>query len=103
MFENPIVNPSALCNSSANIAFCSSELKIAFLYAGSSIQNVSQQFVWCIHLLFSPSSSFPPLFFSFSFIFLLLLLLLLLLRSSSNLTNKCLTELFLEIPKALSR
>ena len=28
------------------------ELIFTFVYAGSSIQNVSQQFVWCIHLSF---------------------------------------------------
>jgi hypothetical protein len=56
MFENPTVNLNALCNSCANIACCSSEL-ITFLYAGSSTQNASEQFVSCSHFLL-PTSLF---------------------------------------------
>jgi hypothetical protein len=51
-FETPTVNLSALCKSCAKIACCSSELIFTFLYAGSSIQNASEQFVSCIHLSF---------------------------------------------------
>ena len=38
------------CNSCAKIACCSSELIFAFNYAGSSIQNASEQFVSCIYI-----------------------------------------------------
>ena len=48
----PTVNLSALRNSCAKIACCSSEFGLAFLYAGSSIQIVSEQFDWCIHFPF---------------------------------------------------
>jgi len=41
----PTVNFNALCNSCAKIACCSSEMILAFLYAGSSIQNAREQFV----------------------------------------------------------
>lgn len=51
----PTVNLSSLRNSCAKIACCSSEFIFAFLYAGSSIQNASEQFLWCIHI----SSSSP--------------------------------------------
>jgi hypothetical protein len=47
------IPPSAsvkLCNWSAKIACCSSQLISTFLYAGSSIQNRSAQFVTCTHL-----------------------------------------------------
>ena len=57
---------------------CSSELIFTFLYAGRRIQSASEQFVSCIHLFFANSSS-------------------------SNPTNKNLTELGLEIQTALSR
>jgi hypothetical protein len=50
MFENSTVNLIALRNSCAKIACCSSELILTFLYAGSSIQNASEQFVSCVHL-----------------------------------------------------
>jgi len=50
IFENTTVNLSALCNSCAMIAFCSSELIFAFLYMGSSSHNASRQFVSCTHL-----------------------------------------------------
>jgi hypothetical protein len=52
MFENSTVNLSALRKSYAKIACCSSDLIFTYLYAGSSIQNASQQFVWYIHLSF---------------------------------------------------
>ena len=50
MFKNPKVNLSALCNSCAKIACCSSELIITFLYAGSSIQGAT-----AIRLVYPPS------------------------------------------------
>jgi hypothetical protein len=40
------------CNSCVKIGCCSSELIFTFLYAGSSIQNASQQFVSRIHFYF---------------------------------------------------
>jgi hypothetical protein len=52
MFENPTVNFNAFCSSCAKIACCSSELIFTFLYAGSSIQNVSEIFLLLIHLSF---------------------------------------------------
>jgi len=58
MFENPTVNFSALRNSCVKIACCSSQLIFTFLSAGSSIQDVSEQFVWCIHLSFVNRCSF---------------------------------------------
>ena len=51
-FQNPTVNLNALCNSCAKIAYCSSELICTFLYAGSSIENASEQFVPRVHLSF---------------------------------------------------
>jgi hypothetical protein len=50
MFENPTINLSALCNSSAKIAWCSSEFIFTILYAHRSIQNACEQFVSCIQL-----------------------------------------------------
>jgi hypothetical protein len=50
MFENPTVHLSALHKSSAKIAFCSSELIFPFLYADSSTQIASEQFVSFVHL-----------------------------------------------------
>jgi hypothetical protein len=52
MFENLTVNVNALCNSCAKIACCLSELIFTFLYAGSSIQNASEQVVSCIQVSF---------------------------------------------------
>jgi hypothetical protein len=60
MFENPIVKLNALCSSCAKMACFLSELVFTLLYAGSSTQNASEQFVWCIQLfakLRSPSNS----------------------------------------------
>ena len=53
--QNPTVNLSALCSSCTQIACCSSQLMITCLYAASSNQNASKQFVWCVHL---PSANF---------------------------------------------
>ena len=50
MFENPTVNLGSLCKSCVKIKYCSSRLIFAFLYADSSIQNASEQFVSCVHL-----------------------------------------------------
>ena len=52
MFENPTVNLNALRNSCATIACCSSELIFTFVYASSSIQNASEQFVSSILVCF---------------------------------------------------
>jgi len=49
MVETPAVNLNALRNSCAKIACCSSELIFRVCYAGSSIQNASQQFASCNH------------------------------------------------------
>jgi hypothetical protein len=53
IFENRSVNLIALCKSFAKIACCWSEMIVTFLlvYAGSNIQNASEQFVGCIHFL----------------------------------------------------
>jgi len=45
MFENSTVNLSALNNSCAKIECCLSEFVFKLLYAGSGIQNASEQFV----------------------------------------------------------
>jgi hypothetical protein len=74
--HNPSVSLNTLQNSCAKIACCSSELICKLLYAGSSIQNARQQFV----------SLCPPLVTK--------------LRSSSNPTNKNLTQLSLKIQTA---
>jgi hypothetical protein len=41
-----------LGNSCAKIVYFGSEMILAFLCADSSIQNASEQFVWCIQLYF---------------------------------------------------
>jgi hypothetical protein len=48
MFETPIVNLNTFCDSCVKIACFSSELIFPFLYAGSSMQNASEQFVSCV-------------------------------------------------------
>jgi hypothetical protein len=59
MLENPNLNLSKLYNSWAKIACCSSQLIFRLLYAGSSIQNASEQFVWCVHLSFVNFALYP--------------------------------------------
>jgi hypothetical protein len=59
MFENPIVNLSALRDWCAMTACCSSELVFTFVYAGSSIQNASEQFVSSINLPFASFTVHP--------------------------------------------
>ena len=49
MFENSTVNIKALCNSCEEMACCSSECVLMFLYAGDNIQYVNEQFISCIH------------------------------------------------------
>ena len=49
MCENSTVNISALCNSCEDMACCSSECVLTFLYADDNIQYVNEQFVSCIH------------------------------------------------------
>ena len=73
MFENPTVNLSALCNSCAKIACCSSPVELQDLCADSSNQNASQRAIRLVY---------PPFLCK--------------LHSSSNPTNKNLTELGLE-------
>jgi hypothetical protein len=51
-FEKSTVNLSAICKLCAKIACCSSDLIFTYLDVGCNIQNVSQQFVSCIHLYF---------------------------------------------------
>jgi hypothetical protein len=60
MFENPIVNPSALCNSCAEIACCSSELIFTFLRVGCSIQYASEQLFRYPPFSHKPRSSSNP-------------------------------------------
>lgn len=50
--ENPALNLQEFCNSCATIRFCWSELIFTFLYSKSSIQNGSEQFVWCVYLFY---------------------------------------------------
>jgi len=54
MLGNRNINLNALCVSSEKIACYTrtSELIFTFLYADSSIQNTSGQFVSCLHLSF---------------------------------------------------
>ena len=61
MFENYSVNINALCISCEDVACCSSECVLTFLYAGDNIQYVNEQFVSRIHLFFCTlhSSSNP--------------------------------------------
>jgi len=49
MSENSTVNINALCNSCEDMACCSSECVLTFLYAGDNIQYVNGQFVSYIH------------------------------------------------------
>ena len=49
MFENSTVIINALFNSCEDMACCSSECVLTFLYAGDNIQYVNEQFVSCIH------------------------------------------------------
>jgi hypothetical protein len=59
MFEKPDVKLKALRISCAKIACCSSKLIFSYLYAGSSIQNASEQFVSCVQLYFVNSPLRP--------------------------------------------
>jgi hypothetical protein len=49
IYENSNLNVNAHCNSCENMACCSSELILAFLYAGCNIHYVIDQFILCIH------------------------------------------------------
>ena len=51
-FKNSTVNINALCNSCEDMACCSSECVLTFLYAGDNIHYVNEQFVSCIHFFF---------------------------------------------------
>jgi hypothetical protein len=59
MFENPTVSLNALCFSCAKLACCSSQLIFSFLYTDSSIENASEQFVWCIHIFAVNCAIYP--------------------------------------------
>jgi hypothetical protein len=48
----PTVNINALCNWCAKIGWCSYELIFTCLYACSSVQGASEQFVSRVHLPF---------------------------------------------------
>jgi hypothetical protein len=52
VLKSPPPTSVPLCHSWAKILCCSSQLIFTFLYAGSSIQNAGEQFVWCIRLSF---------------------------------------------------
>jgi hypothetical protein len=49
IFENSTVNISELCNSCEDMACCSSEFILTFLYADNNIHYVIGQFVSCVH------------------------------------------------------
>ena len=51
MFEIFTVNINTLCNSCEDMACCSSECVLTFLYAGDNIQYVNEQFV-CVSIFF---------------------------------------------------
>ena len=60
MFENSTVNINALCNSCEDMACCSSECVLTFLYAGDNIQYVNEQFISCIHFFLYTSLFIKP-------------------------------------------
>jgi len=60
MFENSTVNIDELCNSCEDMACCSSECVLTFLYAGHNIQCVNEQFVSCIHFFLYTSLFIEP-------------------------------------------
>jgi len=60
MFENSTVSMNALCNSCEDMAFCSSECVLTFLYAGYNNQYVKEQFVSCIHFFLYTSLFIKP-------------------------------------------
>jgi len=49
IFENYTVNINALCNACEDMACCSSECILAFIYPGDNIHYEIGQFVSCIH------------------------------------------------------
>ena len=55
MFENLTVNLKAFCNPCVKIECCSSDLIYTFLYAGSSIQNASDQFISFVNFALLPT------------------------------------------------
>jgi len=52
IYENSAVKVSALCNSCAKIACCSSELRCAFFYGGIRIKNAVEQLGSFVHISF---------------------------------------------------
>ena len=53
MFQNSTVKINALRNSCEEMASCSSECVLTFLYASDNIEYVNKQFVSCIHFFWS--------------------------------------------------
>jgi len=49
IFENSTINIHALCKSCEDMACCSSECILTFLYAGDNVHYEIGQFVSCIH------------------------------------------------------
>jgi len=49
IFENSTINFNILCNSCEDMACCSSECILTFLYAGDTIHYEIGQFVSCVH------------------------------------------------------
>ena len=60
MFKNSTVKINAVCNSCEDMACCSSECVLTFLYTGDNIQYVNEQFVSCIHFFLYTSLFIKP-------------------------------------------
>ena len=58
-FENSNININAPCNSCVDMACCSSECILTFLYAGDNVHYEIEQFVSCIHLCSVHSTLHP--------------------------------------------
>ena len=58
--KNSTVNISTLCSSCEDMACCSSECVLTFLYAGDNIQYVNEQFVSCIRFFLCTSLFIKP-------------------------------------------
>jgi hypothetical protein len=59
VFEKSTINISALCNSCEDMACCSPECILTFLFAGDNIHYEIQQFVSCIHLCSAYFTLYP--------------------------------------------
>jgi len=60
VFQNSTFNINALCNSCEDMACCSSECILTFLYAGDNIQYVNEQFVSYTHFFLYTSLFIKP-------------------------------------------